>query len=302
MSAAATDTPVRPAWRIDAHHHLWDLSARPQPWIDPATMAPLARSFTLDDLRPLLAAAGVASTVLVQSSASHEETVDLLAIAAADGSPVAAVVGWTDLTAPDVADRIAALRAAPGGERLAGIRHVVQAEPDPDWLNRADVLRGLRAVADAGLVYDLLTAPHQLPAALRAARALPGLRLVLDHLSKPPLTGGDLSGWERDVRALAALPDAYCKLSGMVTEAHWDSWTVDDLRHCADTVLDAFGPERVMFGSDWPVCLLAASYAQVAEAADRLTASLTASERTAVWAGTAASAYRLPAARGLTAG
>ncbi|RKN43939.1 amidohydrolase family protein [Streptomyces hoynatensis] len=287
------------AWRVDAHHHLWDLALRPQEWIDPEAMAPLARTFTMADLRPELAAAGVGATVWVQASASQEETAEYLALAAEEPL-IAGVVGWVDLTAPDVADRIAALRAGKGGERLVGIRHLVQSEPDPGWLDRPEVRRGLRAVAAAGLAYDLLTRPPQLPAAVRAARELPQLRFVLDHLSKPPVATGDAGEWEAALRGLAASPNTFCKLSGLVTEAGEGPWREADFARYADAALDAFGPGRVMFGSDWPVCLLAASYAEVAGLAGRLTGHLAPAEREAVWAGTARRAYglHLPAGAG----
>lgn len=178
--------------------------------------------------------------------------------------------------------------------RLVGIRHLVQDEMDPQWLARSDVRRGLRAVAAAGLVYDLLTLPHQLPAAIDTVRELPKLTFVLDHLSKPPIVSGRLELWTSLVRELAAGPNVYCKLSGMVTEADWHHWTVADLRPYAEVVLDAFGPSRVMFGSDWPVCLLATSYAAVVSTASQLIAELDPDDRSQVFGRTAARAYRLP--------
>ncbi|QUC58180.1 amidohydrolase family protein [Streptomyces sp. A2-16] len=253
---------------VDAHHHLWDLSVRDQDWI--AADSPLRRNFTPADLAPRAAAAGVDRTVLVQTVTVPEETPEFLALAAAH-ELVAGVVGWTDLTRPDVAGELARLRALPGGSHLKGIRHQVQGEPDPKWLLRPDVHRGLTAVAEAGLVYDLVVLPHQLPACVEAAEALPRLTFVLDHLGKPPIASGALEPWATDVRALAALPNTVCKLSGMVTEADLASWTFDDLRPYADTVLDAFGPDRVMFGSDWPVCTLGATYGEVLDIARRLT-------------------------------
>ena len=279
--------------RIDAHHHVWDLAVRDQPWIDPDTMAAIRRDFGLADLAPLAAAAGVTATVLVQTVAVAAETPEFLALA--DGSDlVAGVVGWVDLTTPDVSDALAALRAAPGGGKLVGIRHVVQAEPDLDWLTRPDVRRGLAAVADAGLVYDLLVGPHQLPAAVAAVRALPQLRFVLDHLGKPAVAAGALTPWAEHLRALAACPNVAAKLSGLVTEDDWATWTVERLRPYADVAIDAFGPDRLMFGSDWPVCLLACGYVEWAAAADDLTAALSPAERAAFTAGTARRWYGLP--------
>lgn len=188
---------------------------------------------------------------------------------------------------------LAALRARPGGEHLVGIRHQVQSEPDPDWLLRPDVRRGLRAVADVGIVYDLVILPHQLPAATTAARELPELAFVLDHGAKPPVASGALEPWATRLRAFAALPNTTGKLSGLHTEADWRSWTVRDLRPYADTLLDAFGPRRLMYGSDWPVCTLAASYGRTLATARKLLAALSDTERTAVLGGTAAETYRL---------
>jgi L-fuconolactonase len=253
---------------VDAHVHVWDLSVRDQDWID--EHSPLRRTFTIEDLAPEARAAGVDRTVLVQTITVPEETPEFLALAA-EHELIAGVVGWTDLTRPDVADELARLRELPGGPYLKGIRHQVQGEPDPQWLLRADVRRGLAAVAAAGLVYDLVVLPHQLPACVKAAADHPGLTFVLDHLGKPPIASGALEPWETAVRSLAALSNTVCKLSGMVTEADLASWTVDDLRRYADVVLDAFGPDRLMFGSDWPVCTLAASYGQVVAAARELT-------------------------------
>jgi L-fuconolactonase len=275
--------------RIDAHHHVWDLAVRDQPWIAGEALAPLRRSFGIEELERELEAHGIGRTVVVQTVSVPEETPELLTL----GGRVAGVVGWVDLRASDVDERLAALRAGPGGERLVGIRHEVQAEPDPEWLCRADVRRGLRAVAAAGLAYDLLTLPSQLPAATATARALPEARFVLDHLSKPPIATGELERWATAVRALAAHANVTCKLSGMVTEADWGRWTVADLRPYADVVLDAFGRARMMFGSDWPVCTLAATYGDVVAAARELTAGLSEDERDAVFGGTAAAVYGL---------
>ncbi|MFC8592227.1 amidohydrolase family protein [Streptomyces atroolivaceus] len=277
---------------IDAHHHVWDLTVRDQEWITGEELAPLRRTFTLADLEPEARAAGVTATVLVQTVTLADETPEFLALA--DGSTlIAGVVGWTDLTAPDIADTLAALRALPGGSRLVGIRHQVQGETDPEWLLRSDVLRGLRAVAAAGLVYDLIIRPHQIPAAVRAAALLPGLTFVLDHAGKPPVARRTTHPWADHLRALSALPNTVCKLSGLVTEADPLSWTVEDLRPYADTAIEAFGPGRLMFGSDWPVCRLAAGYADVLDAARQLTGRLGEDEQRSVLAGTAQRVYGL---------
>jgi L-fuconolactonase len=277
---------------VDAHHHVWDLSIRDQDWITGPELQPLRRDFTLADLAPEARAAGVDRTVLVQTVTVAEETPEFLALAA-QHELVAGVVGWTDLTRPDVADELARLRELPGGRHLKGIRHQVQSEPDPEWLLRPDVHRGLAAVADAGLVYDLVVLPHQLPACARAAADHPGLTFVLDHLGKPPIASGTRDPWEPALRTLAALPNTVAKLSGLVTEADPAAWTVDDLRPYTDTALEAFGPHRLMFGSDWPVCTLAASYSEVLATAEELTAGLDAVERAKVFEGTASRVYAL---------
>ena len=277
---------------VDAHHHVWDLGVRDQDWITGPALAPLHRDFLLDDYRRLAGAHGVSASVVVQTVTVPGETPELLAQAAVSDL-IAGVVGWTDLTAPGIADRIAALTELPGGPKLVGLRHQVQSEPDPDWLTRPDVLRGLAAVARAGLVYDLVITSGQLGQAARAAVAVPDLQFVLDHLGKPPIASGRTEPWAQDLRGLAALPNTSAKLSGLVTEADWHRWQVADLRPYAEVALDAFGPARLMFGSDWPVCTLAASYPDVLAAARDLTADLGPAEREAVFSGTATSVYGL---------
>ncbi|MCW1100269.1 amidohydrolase family protein [Streptomyces sp. RS2] len=277
---------------VDAHHHVWELTVRDQDWITGPELDPLRRDFTLSDLTPLARHEGVCASVVVQTVTAAEETMELLSLAA-EHNIVRAIVGWTDLTATDVTQEIGRLRELPGGQYLAGVRHQVQSEPDPDWLTRPDVLNGLRAVAAAGLVYDLIVLPHQLPAARRAVLEVPQLTFVLDHLGKPPIASGAVEAWRGDLRRLAELPNVVCKLSGLVTEADWARWTVNDLRACTETALDAFTPDRLMFGSDWPVCTLAASYGDVVASARDLTRGLSPGEQAAVWSGTATRVYTI---------
>ncbi|GII77369.1 amidohydrolase [Sphaerisporangium rufum] len=290
----STAHPPAPG-RIDAHHHLWELARRPQEWLDPEHMAPVRRDFTTADHAAAAAAAGVTASVLVQVLPDAAETREFLATAA-ESEIIGAVVGWADLTRPDLPAELAALAAAPGGGLLRGIRHLVQGEADPRWLARDDVRRGLGAVADAGLVYDLLVVPHQLPAAIETVRALPGLSFVLDHLAKPPVATGELEPWAGLLRELAAEPNVTAKLSGLITEARWDRWDAATLRPYAEVALEAFGPDRLMFGSDWPVCLLAGTLPDWTATAEGLLddLGLPAAERAAVFAGTAARVYRLP--------
>jgi len=272
--------------RVDAHHHLWRTSVDRHEWLDGPEMTAIRRDFTTADLRA--AAPDIDATVLVQVLPDFQESVEFLALAL-DEPLIAGVVGWVDLTASPARD-IERLRAAPGGEFLVGIRHLVQAEPDPHWLTRVDVLRGLVAVRDAGLVYDLLVLPHQLPAAITAARVLPDLTFVLDHLGKPPIATGELEPWATHLATLAREPNVVAKLSGLVTEAS-QHWNVADLRPYVETALAAFGPERLMTGSDWPVCLLAGGYAEVLDATNTLLGELNAAERAAVLGGTATRVY-----------
>ncbi|HEU4947548.1 MAG TPA: amidohydrolase family protein [Kribbella sp.] len=279
--------------RVDAHIHFWDLRVREQPWMVGPALDPIRRNFSVDDLAPLAAAAGITATVVVQTVGVPEETPEFLQVAAGN-ELVAGVVGWVDLTSPAVGDALAALRERPDGAWLKGIRHQVHDEEDPRWLCRDDVRRGLAAVAEAGLAYDLLTRTPHLPAALDTVAALPELSFVVDHISKPDIgSGADMGPWATDLRELAAFSNVTCKLSGMVTETSWTDWTVGDLRPYVDVVLDAFGPDRVMFGSDWPVCLLAASYGDVVDAAEQLTAGLSHAERDSIFGDTARRVYHL---------
>jgi len=276
---------------VDSHHHFWDPGRADYPWMTDDLVA-IRRAFGPDDLRPLLAAARIDASIVVQTRSSIEETAELLATAA--GEPfVAGVVGWVDLTDPAVPEAISRLRELPGGQRLVGVRHQVHDEDDPAWLGRPDVRRGLAAVGDAGLTYDLLVRTRELPAALEAVRALPDLRFVVDHVAKPEIARGVLEPWAGRLSTLAGLPNTFCKLSGMVTEAVWTDWSVDDLRPYAEVVLETFGPSRLLFGSDWPVCLLAAGYQDVVDVTHALLEDLSVDERGAVFGGTALEVYRL---------
>jgi L-fuconolactonase len=249
----------------------------------------LHRAFTLEDLAPSLVAENIDATVLVQTESSYDETLNLLATAA-DHPTVHGVVGWADLTAPDLADRLDQLAKAAGGDRLVGVRHQVEDEPDPRWLSRPDVRAGLAELAHRGVPYDLLVRLDQLPSAIETVAALPDLRFVLDHAAKPPIAAGRSEPWFQGIAELAALPNCAVKLSGLVTVAGPD-WQVGDLAPYADAVLSGFGADRVMFGSDWPVCLIAAGYDEVVASAEALTSGLSSAERELVFGGTALNWY-----------
>jgi L-fuconolactonase len=279
---------------VDAHHHIWDPAASRHAWLD--GFPPLNRAFGLADFERASEPEGVTASVLVQVLASTGETEEFLALAAGSG-PVAGVVGWADLTSPAVADEIARLRALPGGDRLAGIRHLVQDEPDPDWLRRPEVRRGIRAVGAAGLAYDLLVRPAQLPAALAVTGEEASVRFVLDHGAKPDIASGRREPWASLISDLAARPNVTCKLSGLVTEAG-PGWRPAQIAPYIDHLLDRFGPGRLIFGSDWPVCTLAASYGDViALARNALASRLGPAELNAVFAANAVAAYRLEPGR-----
>lgn len=270
---------------VDSHHHFWDPARREYPWMGEA-IAEIRRPFGPDDLRPLLEANGVDRTVLVQTVSSLDETREFLQIAASNDF-VAGVVGWVDLTDPDVGTQIAGLREGAGGSHLAGIRHQVHDEPDPRWLLRDDVQRGIEAVGEAGLVYDLLVRTRELPAAVDTARRHSEMRFVIDHAAKPRIAGGLMDlGWEEAIAPLADLPNVACKISGLVTEADWKRWTEEDLEPYVRRVLGWFGSERCMFGTDWPVCLLAASYERVVTTMRALIG-----DDESVFGGTAAAVY-----------
>lgn len=276
---------------VDAHHHLWDTGRRPYPWMDGDWADPLRGRFGLAELTGVTAPHAVSATVVVQALSDQDETRELLALATG-GPPIAGVVGWVDLADPDVAARIADLRAAPGGDRLAGLRHQAQDEADPLWLLRTDVARGLRAAAEADLVFDLLVKAREIPAALEVSRRLPELAFVLDHLGKPAI-GGPAEPWVSHLAALAERPNVTAKLSGLVTEADWRTWTPGQLRPYVQHAVQVFGPDRLMWGSDWPVCTLAATYDRVLETTESALGELSAGERSTIFGGTARRVYRL---------
>ncbi len=274
----------------DAHHHVWDPTRRPQPWMDPTW--PINRPFDADDLAAAARGTPVSSSIVVQTTPRLDETIDLLDLAHANPS-VTGVVGWLDLLTP-LSPQLDALSTSEGIAHLVGIRHQAEDEHDQQWLARDDVGAAIRQLGRYDLAFDLLVRPHQLQAAITLARATATTtRLVLNHCGKPPI-GDDLTTWRSRFNELAGFDHVACKLSGLVTEANWSRWTHSDLEPVAHAALDAFGPERLMFGSDWPVCLLAASYAEVVTTAKDLTARLSRSERAAIFSGTARKWYRLP--------
>ena len=240
---------------IDAHQHFWRYDPREYDWIDDS-MANLRHDFLPDGLKPQMEQAGFQGCVAVQARQTLEETRWLLELAAA--APfVLGVVGWVDLQSPQVHSQLEAFAKNP---KLVGVRHVVQGEPDDRFLLRPEFLRGISVLEEFDLAYDILIYTRHLPVAAEFVRHFPGQRFVLDHLAKPPIKSGSLQPWAHGLRELAAFPNVLCKLSGLVTEADWQQWKPEQLAPYIDVAFDCFGPERLMIGSDWPVCTVAASY------------------------------------------
>jgi L-fuconolactonase len=278
---------------IDAHQHFWDPATGSCGWMTDE-YAPIRRIFAPEHLRPSLEQVGVDRTILVQTWHDLNEAKDFLATAARTDY-VAGVVGWVDLTDPNVAKVLAELKARPDGGYLVGIRHLVHNEPNPDWLLRADVQRGLKAIQDADLAYDLLLKEPQIPAAVKTVAKFPRLRFIVDHIAKPRIKDHAFEPWAELMRDFAPHRDhVWCKLSGMVTEADWIDWKPHDLVPYVDEVLAIFGPSRCLYGSDWPVCLVAGGYLEVKRALESCLGGLAEAERAMVFGGAARAAYPLP--------
>jgi len=242
---------------IDAHQHFWIYNDREFAWLDD-NMAALRRNFLPADLQPELKANGFLASVVVQTCQTLEETRWLLGLAEQNSS-ILGVVGWADLCSPEIALQLKDLAANP---KLVGLRHIVQVEPDDRFLLRPDFLRGIAALEQFDLAYDILIYARHLPVAIEFVKQFPRQRFVLDHMAKPPIKMKEIDLWADGIRRLSAFPNVYCKMSGLVTEADWQHWTRDDIAPYLEVVFDSFGPDRLMIGSDWPVCLVAASYAQ----------------------------------------
>jgi L-fuconolactonase len=274
--------------RIDAHQHFWVYDPREHGWIGDS-MTSIRHDFLPVDLKPELERSGFDGTVAVQVRQTLEETRWLLELAASS-SYIRGVVGWVDLRSAQVRTQLQSFAENP---KLVGIRHIVQSEPDDQFLLRPDFLRGISVLGEFDLAYDLLIYPKHLPVAAEFVRHFPSQRFVLDHMAKPPIKSGEIQSWARDIRDLALLPNIFCKLSGLVTEADWQRWTPEHLLPYLDAVFECFGPERLMIGSDWPVCTVAASYSQAVDIVKNYVSNFPVEVREAVLGGNAARFWKL---------
>ena len=272
--------------RIDSHQHFWRYDVQQYGWMQPDW--PIRRDLLPADLAPLLAQNGFSGSVAVQARQCLDENRFLLGLA--DEFPqVRGVVGWVDLLSDRAEEQLTQFAAHP---KFVGVRHVVQDEPD-DFMLRSDFLRGIAALRQFKLTYDILIFPRQLPAAIKLVERFPEQPFVLDHIGKPPIREGILSPWREQMRLLAGFPNVYCKVSGMVTEAHWSTWKPDDFIPYFDVVFEAFSVKRLMYGSDWPVSLLAASYQQAWQLASDYVALMSEPDQDAFFGGNAAAFYGL---------
>jgi L-fuconolactonase len=274
--------------KIDTHQHFWKYSKEQYPWIGEG-MEVLAQDRLPPDLNPLLDANGIEGTVAVQARQVVEETEALLAMAE-EYDFIRGVVGWVDLRSPNVE---AQLERFKDRTKLVGVRHVVQDEPDDRFVLREDFMRGIGKLKAYDLVYDILIFPHQLPATIELVRRFPDQVFILDHMAKPNIKDEQISPWESDIKKLASFENVSCKMSGMVTEADWHNWVVEDFRPYMEVVLEAFGAERLTIGSDWPVCTLAGQYGSVVSIAADFIAQLSDNEQKAIWEGNPERIYGL---------
>ena len=273
---------------IDSHQHFWKYHPVKDAWITD-DMKVIQSDFLPEHLHAILQENGVHGCVAVQADQSEDETQFLLDLAATHPF-VKGVVGWIDLRADKLSERLDHFSQY---EKLKGFRHIVQGEPDPAFLLREDFCEGVRTLMQYDLSYDILVYPIQLPAVEKFVQLFPDQRLVIDHMAKPYCKTGDIAAWEKSMRAIAQSGSVYCKLSGLVTEADWQNWTAKDFQPYLDVVLEAFGPQRLMYGSDWPVCLLAASYAQVKGIVTDYISRLSPAEQAAIMGGNATAFYKL---------
>jgi L-fuconolactonase len=274
--------------RIDAHQHFWHYTVREYAWIDDS-MSSLRRDFLPADLIAERTSAGFDGSIAVQARQTREETAWLLRLAESEPS-IVGVIGWVDLCSPQVSGELAVLRR---NRKLLGVRHMVQSEADDRFLLRPEFMRGIKALDEFGLTYDILIYPRHLKIATEFVQHFPDQRFVLDHMAKPPIKAGKLQPWSSDLKALAKFPNVFCKLSGLVTEADWRNWKPEHIHPFLDVAFEAFGADRVMIGSDWPVCTVAASYGQAMALVEEYVSNRSEQIRQAVLGGNAQTFWNL---------
>ena len=278
--------------RIDSHHHIWDLSVRPQSWMEGEELKPISRTILMNELEPELEKANIDFTVIVQTVPTQNETPELLDLSLSHPK-VCAVVGWLDLESSDIRPQLDKYLNHKSGKNLVSIRDLAQDKSDPNWLIRPEVLSNIHRIGEAGLTFDILTRPPQLAAAVRMVQQSPNNIFVLDHISKPYMAKGEMQPWNDQISEIASYENVYVKVSGLFTEAKWNDWNYQTFQPYLDHVLNSFTPQRMMFGSDWPVCLLAATYSQTIQLMENFIKQFSLEEQKSFWSDTAKRAYRL---------
>ena len=278
--------------KIDSHHHLWDLAKYPYDWMVGEEMKPIRRNFEVRDLQSAIAGTGIEKTVLVHATTTHDETYDMLELADSN-STIIAVVGWLDIHSLESIAECEKYLQAKGGSYLKGIRDIAQDHPDSNYLAKPETIANVQKLGALGITYDLLTKTPELAAAIKLVRACPDVQFVMDHISKPYIAKKEMEPWKTLITELATFPNVSCKVSGLVTEANWKEWQAKDFKPYVDHIIEIFTPQRLMFGSDWPVANLGGTYAEIVVLAEALTSGLTPSESEFFWHKTATAAYRL---------
>ena len=278
--------------RIDSHHHVWDLSVRPQTWMKGDELKPISRSILMDELEPELEKAKIDFTVIVQTVPTPDETPEFLDLSLTHPK-ICAVVGWLDLESIDIRPQLEKYLSHPGAKNLVSIRDIAQDKPDPNWFLREDVIKNIHRIAEYGLTFDILTKPPQLAAAVEMVKQSPRNTFVLDHISKPYIAKNEMQPWADQISEIALHENVFVKVSGLFTEANWHNWNHQTFAPYLNHILNTFTPARMMFGSDWPVCLLAATYTDTINLMEEFVKEFSVSEQELFWANTAKRAYKL---------
>lgn len=278
--------------RIDSHHHVWDLSVREQGWMVGEALNPIKKNFSINDLRQAITGCGIDKTVVVQTVTNYDETPELLELADTDDL-VAGVVGFLKIDAEDAIAHLDSYQSLRGFKYLVGIRDIAHDYEDVKYLSKPQVIKNVQELGKRGLVYDLLTKTPHMRAAIDLVKACPNTKFVLDHISKPYIAKADMQPWADQITELASFENVVVKVSGLFTEADWKNWKKEDFWPYLEHITKSFTPNRMMFGSDWPVCLLAATYKQSIDLVEEFTSKFSESEKNAFWAGTANKAYGL---------